>query len=68
MNALATLARWVLAGSIAVICALTFVWPFAVSADPSHPAFRAAALTALISFLSALVVILVEKACRARRT
>jgi uncharacterized membrane protein len=68
LSTFATLARWTLAGSIVAICALTFVWPFTVSPDPSHPGFRVAAIATLVCFLAALVAILVEKACRVPRT
>jgi len=67
MRAIAAISRWTLACSVAAMCGLTFIWPFLVSADPSHPAFRIAAVAALICFLSALVAILVEKACKAPR-
>jgi hypothetical protein len=51
--------------SVATICALTFVWPFAVSADPAQAEFRAFAIAAWIGFLAALVLLL---ACRVRHT
>ena len=68
MNSIMITSRWLLAGSIVVICMLTFVWPFAVSPDPSHPLFKIIAIAALTVFLLALAAILVEKACKAPRT
>lgn len=68
MRAIAALSRWALACSVVAMCGLTFIWPFMVSADPSHPVFRFAAVAALTCFLSALVAILAEKACKAPRT
>lgn len=68
MNSIIIASRWLLAGSIVVICILTFVWPFAVSPDPSHPLFKIIAIAALTVFLVALTAILVEKACKAPRT
>jgi membrane protease YdiL (CAAX protease family) len=68
MNSIMIANRWLLAGSIVVICMLTFVWPFAVSPDPSHPLFRIIAIAALTVFLFALTAILFGKACKAPRT
>ena len=47
--------RGVLAASVAGACALTFVWPFAVSADPADPAFRTLAIGTFVAFLVSLV-------------
>ena len=51
-------ARAVLWLSIAAMCTLTFVWPFAVSAEPDQPAFKAAAIASLLLFLGALLALL----------
>jgi hypothetical protein len=56
---------WLLWLSTAAICGLTFVWPFAVSADPDQPAFKYLAIGVLLVFLLSMLVLL---ACRARRT
>ena len=58
------LLRWVLAASVASACALTFVWPFAVSADPADPAFRVLAIATLLAFLVSLAAL---SALRLRR-
>lgn len=46
--------RGILAASAALACALTFVWPFAVSADPADPAFRTVAIATFVAFLVSL--------------
>ena len=50
--------------AIAAMCALTFVWPFAVSTDPSHPVFKTVAIAALLVFLATLATLLVERVWR----
>lgn len=69
--------RWIFGSAVAAMCALAFAWPYAVSADPSHPVFKPAAIAALVVFLAALVALLTwrvrdsskhQAACRARRT
>ena len=44
--------------SIVVMCALTFVWPLAVSADPGHPVFKIAAITTFAVFFASLAALL----------
>ena len=56
--------RGVLAASVVGACALTFVWPFAVSADPADPAFRVLATGTLLAFLVSLAAL---SALRLRR-
>jgi hypothetical protein len=68
MAVLMPAARAALWTSVAAMVCLTFVWPFAVSADPAQDAFKPAAIGALSVFVLAMAVILVEKACRAPRT
>ncbi len=51
--------------TIAAMCALTFVWPFAVSPDPSQPVFKWVAIATLISFLAALIAVLIARLVRA---
>jgi hypothetical protein len=53
-------------GTIAVMCALTFVWPFAISADPSQPVFKWVAIATLILFFASLVLLLIAQSGRAR--
>ena len=56
--------RGILAASVAAACALTFVWPFAVSADPADPAFRTLAIGTFVTFLVSLAAL---AASRVRR-
>ena len=58
-------ARWLLSGSVAVILFLTFVWPFALSADPADPQFRIAAIAAFVAFLGAVASLAVARLKRA---
>ena len=58
---LTVLARWVLGLSVAAILFLTFVWPFAVSADPADGRFRIAAVATFVAFLGAIVLLAVER-------
>ena len=55
MIRLQVLVRGILAASVVGACALTFVWPFAVSADPADPAFRSLAIGTFVAFLVSLV-------------
>jgi membrane protease YdiL (CAAX protease family) len=50
--------RWVFWFTIVAMCALTFVWPFTVSADPANPAFKVAAIATLLAFLVSLAALL----------
>jgi hypothetical protein len=68
MRAATTIASIALWSSIALACVLTFVWPFAVSEDPSDPRFRVLAISALLVFLASLVAALALRTCRAPRT
>jgi len=57
--------RWVLAASSAAACLLTFVWPFAVSADPADATFRMLAIgtfVALIASIAALAFLRLRRA------
>lgn len=65
MKAFIAAARTILWASVAAICVLTFVWPFAVSPDPAHPVFKVAAIATFAAFLVSLAVLL---ACKPRRT
>ena len=65
MKRLLLLLRGILVTSTATMCALTFVWPFTVSHDPSHPGFKLAAVAAFVAFLVSLAFLL---ACKGRRT
>jgi hypothetical protein len=58
--------RGILAASAASACALTFVWPFAVSADPADPAFRTVAIATFVAFLFSLVALAALRLRRAR--
>ncbi len=49
--------RVLLTLSAVLACALTFLWPFAVSADPADPAFRAIAIATLVVFLASLAAL-----------
>lgn len=51
----------VLAASVASACLLTFVWPFAVSADPADPTFRLLAIGTLASFLASIVALVLQR-------
>jgi hypothetical protein len=53
--------RTVLWVSTAAICALTFVWPAAISADPEQAAFKLPAIAALIVFFAALLGLLAKR-------
>jgi membrane protease YdiL (CAAX protease family) len=55
---LAKCARGALWSSVVLICALTFVWPFLVSRDPDQPAFKLAAIAALLLFFLSMSVLL----------
>jgi len=54
-------ARGALWFSVALICAQTFVWPFAISSNPDQPAFRAGAIATLLLFLLSMLVLLSER-------
>ena len=56
--------RWVFRFSIGAMCALTFVWPFVLSADPAHPPFKVAAIATLLVFLASLVALLTVRLSR----
>ena len=62
MNASAAIARIVFWMSVAAMCLLTFVWPFAVSADASHPVYRVAATFTLLAFFASMLVLLARRA------
>jgi hypothetical protein len=68
MAVLMKTARAVLWSSVAAMLALTFAWPFAVSADPAQPLFKPVAIATLVAFLASMLAVLVEKACKAPRT
>lgn len=55
-------ARVALWCSVVAICALTFVWPFLVADRADQPAFRLIAISALLTFFLAMLVLLVERA------
>jgi membrane protease YdiL (CAAX protease family) len=57
-------ARVTLWASVALICFLTFAWPFAVSRSPDQPMFKQLAVAVLLAFLLSILVLL----CKARRT
>ena len=50
-------ARGLLLGAVLVILVLTFVWPFAVGADPASAGFRVIAIAAFVVFLTAVGVL-----------
>lgn len=54
--------------SVIAMLALTFVWPFVVSADPAQPLFKPVAIGTFCVFVAAMAILLVEKACKAPRT
>jgi hypothetical protein len=60
------LLRWILAASVVSACLLTFVWPFAVSADPADPTFRPLAIGTFIVLLAAVVLLAFLRLRRAR--
>lgn len=49
--------RWILAASAASACLLTFVWPFAVSADPADATFRTLAIGTFVVFLASIATL-----------
>ena len=55
-------ARGALWGSVAAICALTFAWPFLVSDHAEQPAFKLAAISTLLVFFLAMLVLLAARA------
>jgi hypothetical protein len=68
MAVLMTTARAALWISVAAMVALTFAWPFVVSADPAQPLFKPVAIAVLVVFLASMLAILVDRACKAPRT
>ena len=62
---LSTFARWLLIAATASILLLTFVWPFAISADPADPRFRVAAIAVFVFFLAAVTILAVARLKRA---
>jgi hypothetical protein len=54
-------ARALLWLSVAAICFLTFVWPFAISIDPEQPYFKAPAIGALLTFFAATGLLLAQR-------
>jgi hypothetical protein len=54
VNGTLRLLRWTLAASTASACVLTFVWPFAVSADPGDPTFRLLAIGTFVALLASI--------------
>lgn len=57
VTGLARLLRWILAVTAAAACLLTFVWPFAVSADPGDPRFRMLAIATFIALLASIAAL-----------
>ena len=49
--------RWILAVASASACVLTFVWPFAVSADPADAIFRTLAIGTFVTFLASIAAL-----------
>jgi hypothetical protein len=49
--------RGILAASCASACFLTFVWPFAVSADPADAAFRTLAIGTFLVLLASIATL-----------
>ena len=49
--------RWILAAATATACLLTFVWPFAVSADPADATFRTLAIGTFIALLASIAAL-----------
>jgi len=54
VNSAPRLLRWLLTAAAASACLLTFVWPFAVSADPGDPTFRVLAIGTFIALLASI--------------
>ena len=57
--------RWILALASASACLLTFVWPFAVSADPADATFRTLAIGTFITLLASIAVLALLRLRRA---
>ena len=55
------LLHWTLVAVTVAACALTFVWPFAVSADPGDPVFRVLAIATFIALLASIAALAVAR-------
>jgi hypothetical protein len=53
-NGSTRLLRWILAAAAVSASLLTFVWPFAVSADPGDATFRVLAIGTFIGLLASI--------------
>ncbi len=49
--------------SVVAICLWTFVWPFAVSADPANSIYRYGSIVTLLVFFGCIVVLLTIRIC-----
>lgn len=57
--------RWILAVAAASACLLTFVWPFAVSADPANATFRMLAMGTFVVLLASIATLALLRLRRA---
>jgi hypothetical protein len=58
------MAKGVLWLSVACMCVLTFVWPFAVSDDPGQPGLKIGAIAVLLLFFLSMLALLADRVAR----